>query len=416
MTTSPPGPRSRDAAARFAAVRPRLRTIATTGTNGKTTTTSMVAAIVAAAGEVSIRVTTVGAWVGDVEVAERSLQRQFLGAVEGGVARGARTLALEVTSTALQRGLAQRWPADVAVFTNLTRDHLDQHGSPEGYLAAKAQLFLTLPAGGVAVLNADDPASALLREVIPAGVRVLDYSIRDAAASLCARAIELGDAGTTATLAPGPLAGALGGELRLGCVGGVHVQNALGAALAAHAVGYDAGAITRGLAGFTGVAGRFQIVGRRPLVVVDYAHTPDGLRGTLNTARELCRGALVCVFGCGGQRDRGKRPQMGAIVDQLADQAVLTSDNPRREPPAAIAAEVLAGVPAPRARWRTELDRRTAIRTAVAAAGPDDVVVIAGKGHETTQEIAGATLPFDDVLEARAAIAARERPAGPDSI
>ena len=150
----------------------RLRTVATTGTNGKTTTTSMVAAIVAAAGEPSARVTTVGAWVAGELIPAPTPMAEFLGAVERAVDAGVRTLALEVTSKALASGIARQWPPHVAVFTNLTRDHLDVHGSPEAYLAAKAQLFMALPPGGVAVMNADDPSSALLGEVMPPGVRV----------------------------------------------------------------------------------------------------------------------------------------------------------------------------------------------------------------------------------------------------
>ena len=295
----------------------------------------------------------------------------------------------------------------MSVFTNLTRDHLDMHGTPEAYLAAKAQLFLALPPGGTAVLNADDDASALIREVMPAGVAVELFSARGAAgASLAARAIELAPGAVRITLADSPLARQLGGVLELAVSGGVHAQNALAAALATHAAGYAPAAIRDGLARFRGVAGRFELVGTRPLVVVDYAHTPDGLVGTLATARELCRaGRVICVFGCGGNRDRGKRPQMGAIVDDRADVAVLTSDNPRHEDPAAIAADVRAGVPVPRARWIVELDRARAIALAIAEARPDDLVVIAGKGHEQTQEIAGRELPFSDAEVARAAIA-----------
>jgi UDP-N-acetylmuramoyl-L-alanyl-D-glutamate--2,6-diaminopimelate ligase len=143
--------------------------------------------------------------------------------------------------------------------------------------------------------------------------------------------------------------------------------------------------------------------------VVDYAHTPDGLIGTLATARELCKGTLICVFGCGGDRDKGKRPQMAAIVDQRADVAVLTTDNPRFEDPAAIARDVMAGVPAPKARWIVELDRAAAIGAAIAEAREDDVVVIAGKGHERVQEVRGTELPFSDVDVAQAAIQSRAR-------
>ena len=396
---------------RFAAAHGRLRTVATTGTNGKTTTTSMVAAIVAAAGEPSARVTTVGAWVGDELIPAPTPMAEFLAAVERAVEAGVRTLALEVTSKALASGIARQWPPHVAVFTNLTRDHLDVHGSPEAYLAAKAQLFMALPPGGVAVLNGDDPSSALLAEVIPPGVRVERFSVRGMACELAASAIEVRPGATRVVLAPSALARELGGELVLAVTGGVHAQNALGAALAARAAGYKAPAIRAGLAGFRGVPGRFEAVGERPLVVVDYAHTPDGLIGTLTTARELCRagGLVICVFGCGGDRDRGKRPQMAAVVDRRADVAVLTTDNPRREAPAAIAAEVRTGAPAPRARWIEELDRARAIELAIELAGPEDLVVIAGKGHEQVQEVGGEELPFSDVEIARAAIAKRRR-------
>ncbi|MEO8552507.1 MAG: cyanophycin synthetase, partial [Kofleriaceae bacterium] len=183
--------------------------------------------------------------------------------------------------------------------------------------------------------------------------------------------------------------------------GAVHAQNALAAALAAHALGYAGDAIRRGLAAFVGVPGRFEVVARAPLVIVDYAHTPDGLAGTLATARAL--GArVICVFGCGGNRDRGKRPEMGAVADGAADTVVLTTDNPRHEDPEAIAAEILTGAPAPRARWIVELDRARAIELALALARPADIVVIAGKGHERVQEIAGAALPFSDADVVRA--------------
>ncbi len=392
--------------ARFAAAHQRLRTIATTGTNGKTTTTSMVASIVTAAGELPARLTTVGAWVGCDKVPAPTPTEEFLFTVESAVEHGVKTLALEVTSKALGEGLARRWPAHVAVFTNLTRDHLDMHGSPEAYLAAKAQLFMTLAPGTSAVLNGDDPSSALIREVIGPGVDIATFSVTREA-TLAARAVELAPGKTRVLLAPSPLADALGGALELAVSGGVHAQNALGAALACHAAGYSAAAIKRGLESFRGVAGRFEMVHRDPLIVVDYAHTPDGLVGTLTTARELCRGTLICVFGCGGDRDKGKRPQMGAIVDDRADLAVLTTDNPRFEDPAAIADAVRAGVPAPRARWHVELDRGAAIAWAVQQAKPGDVVVIAGKGHELVQEIRGVEHPFSDVEVARAALEAR---------
>jgi UDP-N-acetylmuramoyl-L-alanyl-D-glutamate--2,6-diaminopimelate ligase len=385
-----------------------LQTAAVTGTNGKTTTVSMIDAIVAATGETNARVCTLGSWVGDEPIVADTPTQEFLGAVERSVERGVRTIAIEVTSKALAGGLAKRWRPKVAVFTNITRDHLDMHGSPEAYLASKAQLFMALPPGGVAVLNADDPASELIREVILPGVVVRYFSTDGAPADLAAREVVPSSDGTLVSLAPSTLADALGGEIALGVVGAVHAKNALAAALAVDALGYDADSIRRGLEAFAGVAGRFEIVGRAPLVVVDYAHTPDGLDGTLHTARELVGkgGRLICVFGCGGDRDRGKRPTMGELADRLADVVVLTNDNPRTESPERIAAEIRTGAPSPAADWTEQLDRRAAIDHAVNIAGAADVVVIAGKGHEAVQIVGDTEIPFSDVEVAREAIAA----------
>jgi UDP-N-acetylmuramoyl-L-alanyl-D-glutamate--2,6-diaminopimelate ligase len=395
---------SAEVSTRLAAARARLRTVGVTGTNGKTTTTSMVAAIVAAAGEPSARVTTVGAWVDDESITGANLAHEFLVTVERAAVRGVRTIAVEMTSKALAAGLARTWPPDVGVFTNLTRDHLDIHGSPEAYLAAKAQLVIALAPGGAAVLNGDDPAATLLAELVPPEVSLLRFSQRDPSCALAAERVEVSSTGTRISLARGELADRLGGTIALRVVGGVHAQNALAAALAAHALGYPADAIGRGLATFAGVPGRFEVVATEPLVIVDYAHTPDGLAGTLATARALCpNGHVVCVFGCGGNRDRGKRPEMGAIADACADVVVLTTDNPRHEDPRAIAAQIMAGVATTRARWIGELDRARAIERAIALARPIDVVVIAGKGHEQVQEIGGAMTPFSDVHVAREA-------------
>jgi UDP-N-acetylmuramoyl-L-alanyl-D-glutamate--2,6-diaminopimelate ligase len=396
-----------EVSARLAAARTRLRTVGVTGTNGKTTTTSMVAAIVAASGESSARVTTVGAWVDDEKIAGANLAHELLVTVERAVARGVRTIAIEMTSKALAAGFARAWRPDVGVFTNLTRDHLDIHGSAEAYLAAKAQIVVSLAPGATAVLNGDDPASALLAELVPPGVTSLEFSQCAPNCDLVASRVDVSTTGTHVSLSRGDLADQLGGALALRVVGGVHAHNALAAALAAHALGYPADAIVRGLAAFEGVPGRFEVVAREPLVVVDYAHTPDGLAGTLATARTLCpHGRVICVFGCGGNRDRGKRPQMGAIADARADVVVLTTDNPRHEDPAAIAAEIAAGVAPARARWIRELDRARAIEHAITIARAADVVVIAGKGHEQVQEVAGEKLAFSDATVARAAAAA----------
>lgn len=404
--------------------RVEMRTLAVTGTNGKTTTTSMIAAIVAAASETPALLTTLGSWVGTTLIprpAEGTPRRappglHQLEVIERADAAGVRTVAVEMTSLALGRGLARRWRPHVAVFTNLTRDHLDVHPSPEAYLAAKAQLFVHLAPSGAAVLNADDPASALLREVLPASSRVFSYAVTQDHddADLVAHQIQCGFGSTSVELVDSPLARALGGRLTLRTTGRVHAANALAAALAGLAAGFPPEAVVAGLAAFRPVAGRFELVSPPddpdlPRVVVDYAHTPDGLAKTLATARELVpAGARVlCVFGCGGGRDRGKRPEMGAIADATADGVWLTSDNPRSEAPEDIATAVLSGVPTPHAAWVVEHDRARAIAAAVDAGGPGDVVVIAGKGHETTQLVGAVARPFSDRDVACAALASR---------
>jgi UDP-N-acetylmuramoyl-L-alanyl-D-glutamate--2,6-diaminopimelate ligase len=397
----------------------RFATACVTGTNGKTTTTSLIAAIVAASGEPSCRVTTLGAWVDDERIAVEPTGEAFQRTLARATERGVKTLAVETTSHALAEGFAREWPPTVGVFTNLSRDHLDYHGTPEHYLAAKAQLFLALPPTGAAVLNVADPASALLDEITPPEVRRLGYAARapdpacaaiPLALAVAPDAITVDEDGTHAPLAPSPFAEALGGRVDLSLVGAVHVENALAAALAAHALGYGWEAIRAGLATFRGVPGRFEIVARRPLVVVDYAHTPDALGRTLAVARSLARGGrLLCVFGCGGDRDPGKRGEMGGLAVSRADVVLLTNDNPRSEDPDIIADGVEEGARKSEGPGRLEriLDREAAIGRAVALAAEEDVVVIAGKGHEKTQTIGDREVAFDDVEVARAAVQRR---------
>jgi UDP-N-acetylmuramoyl-L-alanyl-D-glutamate--2,6-diaminopimelate ligase len=396
----------------------KLDTIGVTGTNGKTTTTTMVARIVAASGEPSARVTTLGSFLNDEQLSESTGVEAFTSAVERAIAAGVRTLALELTSKALAEGFARRWAARVAVFTNLSRDHLDQHQTPERYLAAKAQLFMALPDDGVAVVNASDPASALIAEVTPPAARRAAFAgLRGVAAgcehlplALALRAVSVARSGTRVELEPSPLASSLGGALELGVVGEVYAEDALAAAIAVHALGYAPAAIVRGLREFQGVPGRFERVWLDPLVVVDYAHTPDALARTLGQARELTTGRLTCVFGCGGERDVGKRPLMGRVAAELADRVFLTNDNPRNEDPDAILAAIAAGCAeageAPEAnvrRNRAEVvltpDRKEAIALALESAesGRGEAVVIAGKGHERTQWSGDRADAFSDV-------------------
>lgn len=350
----------------------------------------MIYEAVRAAGEIPARLTTLGAWVDDESITGATKTEEFLGCVERAVERGVKSLALEVTSKALAQGLARRWAPHVAVFTNLSRDHLDMHESPEAYLAAKAQLFIHVLPGGTVVLNHEDPSSALIAEVVPehATVRTFGRAGDAEATNIC-----VDRSGTRFEL---------DGELyQLKLFGEVHVANALGALLALEAAGYGRARVRRGIESFAGVRGRFEVVSHSPFVVVDYAHTPDGLRGTLKSARQIADDArLHLVFGCGGRRDRGKRPQMGEVANSMADRVVLTSDNPRDEDPAAIADDVLRGLERS-VPWEIELDRKRAIELALRDASDDDVVVIAGKGHETEQELDGRTIPFDDAAVVR---------------
>lgn len=399
--------------ARFAKAHAALQTIAVTGTNGKTSTTSMVAAIVAASGQESAHLTTLGAYLGQDELATSGPATEFLETVEAAIDAGVSTFALEVTSKALQTGWAQEWPSRVAVFTNLSRDHMDMHASPEAYFAAKAQLFMQVSPGAHCVLNAADPNAELLAETIPSHARVCYYNARagDPRHELSAHSVKSSREGLEIVLIESALADAIGGVLRLPVVGEVHACNALAAALAAHCAGYQAEAIALGLARFRGVRGRFEVVSVAPLTVVDYAHTPDGLRGTLTTARSLVEGVgkLLLVFGCGGERDQGKRPHMARVAHALADAVVVTNDNPRREAPEAIAEQIRMGARGPGATWSLCLDRPSAIREAILGAGDSDVVIIAGKGHEQTQEIAGQSIPMCDRALATAALQQRAR-------
>lgn len=397
--------------ARFKKAHHALRTIAVTGTNGKTTTTSMVAAIVAASGEAEARLTTLGSTIAGKTMDPEPPETEFLSTVEVAIAAGVKTFALEVTSKALRSGWAQQWPAHVAVFTNLSRDHIDMHATAEAYFAAKAQLFMHVADGGSCVLNAGDENAELLAETLAEHTPIFWYSTRpsDRSLSLAAQRVESTREGLHISLASSSLADALGQTLHLPIIGDVHADNALAAALAAHCAGYGADAIREGLQSFSGVRGRFEVVAREPLTVVDYAHTPDGLRGTLDTARGLVApgGCLRLVFGCGGERDQGKRAEMGRVAHDMADDVILTNDNPRREEPARIAQQIQAGAQGPGAHWQVCLDRAAAVRQAVSAASDADVVVIAGKGHESTQEVQGEKIPMCDVELATAALAER---------
>jgi UDP-N-acetylmuramoyl-L-alanyl-D-glutamate--2,6-diaminopimelate ligase len=396
--------------------------VGVTGTNGKTTVTYLLEAIWRAAGGKPGVLGTISYRYGD-EVDPAPLTTPAapelfarLGRMRD---RGATHVAMEVSSHALVQGRAEGIAWDAAVFTNLGRDHLDFHRDEDDYFEAKARLFAALDASPkprrVAVLNAADPRTTLLRKRIAAPVVTFGRG-----GDVDATGVEMGLDGTRAEVR-------LGGSwyrVRTRLVGTGHLENVLAAAATAHALGVAPALVVAALADFAGVPGRLETVPSRAgvTVLVDYAHTAEALAGVLGSLRPLVRGRLMCVFGCGGDRDRGKRPLMGEAVGRHADLAVLTSDNPRTEDPLAIIAdaevglartalprltgvEVLAGA----ARgYAVEADRAAAIAAAVAATRVGDCVVIAGKGHEDYQIVGTTKRPFDDRVAARLALAAVE--------
>jgi UDP-N-acetylmuramoyl-L-alanyl-D-glutamate--2,6-diaminopimelate ligase len=379
-----------------------LRVIGVTGTNGKTTTAYLVRALLEAAGHPTGLLGTVTSVIGGVEheVARTTpeaidLQAAFAAMRDAGDTH----CVMEVSSHALALGRADAIHWAAAIFTNLTQDHLDFHPTMEDYFAAKRLLFEARPE--VAVINMDDRYGARLVDELRDLPRVVTFAIDAAQADLRATAVRSDFAGSTFC------AGGL--ELRSPLPGRFNVLNVLGAVATARALGVDDDTIAAALPAAGRVPGRFEPVdeGQGFAVLVDYAHTPDSLENVLAAARPLTRGRLICVFGCGGDRDRGKRPQMGEISARLADHTIVTSDNPRSEDPGAIVAEILAGI---EDRTGTEaiVDRRAAIERAIALAQDGDVVVVAGKGHEQGQELEGGRkLPFDDVTVAREALRAR---------
>jgi UDP-N-acetylmuramoyl-L-alanyl-D-glutamate--2,6-diaminopimelate ligase len=390
----------------------RLTLIGVTGTNGKTTTTHLIEHLAAAAGcPAALFGTLLNRWPGHSVTAQHTtgfadlLQMQLAQAADA----GARLAAMEVSSHALDQQRVAGCGFAGAVFTNLTQDHLDYHPSMEAYFEAKALLFAEpLLAGGDrprAVVNADDPWGARLAERL--GPACWRSSLQDAGAELFIDDLAMDSQGVS-----GRLRTPLGeGRFRSPLVGRFNLMNLLQAVGALQQQGLPLADLLAGLSGFRGVPGRMERVlagggEGRPAVLVDYAHTPDGLENALQACRPFTHGRLVSVFGCGGDRDRSKRPQMGGIAARLADRVVVTSDNPRTEDPQRILEDVVAGIPA-----GTDLqvvgDRATAIAEAIAGAAADDLVLIAGKGHEDYQILGTTKIHFDDREEADRALRAR---------
>jgi UDP-N-acetylmuramoyl-L-alanyl-D-glutamate--2,6-diaminopimelate ligase len=406
-----------------------LEVVGVTGTNGKTTTAYLVRALLEAGGRPCGLLGTVTSVVGgEKRPVSRTtpeaidLQAALRAMLDGG--EGA--CAMEVSSHALELGRAAGVRFAAGIFTNLTQDHLDFHGMMEEYFQAKRRLFVPTPPG-VSVLNVDDPYGRRLATELPGAVT---FAVEGAGGAISAltrtpdrEVSALEDVASRATYRATGVCCDFQGcrftlhttegrrEVALPLPGRFNVANAVGALAAVHSLGVDLATLVAALERGVRVPGRFEPVdeGQEYAVLVDYAHTPDSLENVLRAAHEVAEGRVICVFGAGGDRDRGKRPLMGEVAARLADVVIVTSDNPRSEDPEAIIAEILHGATQTRAIGTLPVesiaDRRSAIDRAIAVAERGDVVVIAGKGHEQGQEFAnGRKVPFDDATVAREAL------------
>jgi UDP-N-acetylmuramoyl-L-alanyl-D-glutamate--2,6-diaminopimelate ligase len=362
----------------------KIDVVGVTGTNGKTTVTHLLGTVLDHAGRPTAVLGTLSGARTTPESPE--LQARLAQAVADGDA----AVAMEVSSHAMElRRIVGTW-FEVAVFTNLSQDHLDFHTTMDRYFAAKARLFEPGRAA-LGVVNRDDPWGRRLLDQL--AIPAVAWSVEDATD------VELRPDGTRFTWR--------GQRVAIGLAGRFNLANAVAAGEAAIALGLTPEEVAAGLAVAEPVAGRFEPVGEGDVsVLVDYAHTPDGIDQALASARELTGGRVIVVFGCGGDRDRDKRPLMGRAAERGADLVVLTSDNSRSEDPATIIEEVLAGVERPK-DLVVEIDRRRAIEKAVAEAAPGDLVVVAGKGHETTQDFGDRVIDFDDRVVAAEALRRR---------
>ncbi|MFZ0871209.1 MAG: UDP-N-acetylmuramoyl-L-alanyl-D-glutamate--2,6-diaminopimelate ligase [Rhodanobacter sp.] len=382
-----------------------LRVIGITGTNGKTSCVQLLAQALTFLGHRAATIGTLGAGLyGQLREGERTTPDAVT--VQGLLAdfrdAGASHVAMEVSSHALEQGRVAAVDFELAAFTNLTRDHLDYHGSMEAYGAAKAKLF-AWPGLQAAVINIDDAFGRELASQLPVGVKALRLSMSDDPdAEIAASNIITSSEGLAFQLRTPWGTHALSSHL----LGRFNVANLLTVVACLGALGESFERIVAAIETLQPVNGRMSRLGgqhRLPLVVVDYAHTPDALEQTLTALRAHCAGRLICVFGCGGERDAGKRPLMGEIAARMADIAIVTDDNPRGEDGDVIVAQIVAGMGAARS-MAVERDRAVAIGHALKLAQSGDVVLIAGKGHETYQEGAAGKRPFDDLAVAHAAL------------
>ncbi len=388
----------------FGAPSRAMTVIGVTGTNGKTSTVQLLAQALSDQGSVTGTIGTLGAGLhGRLQAGERTTPdaintQRLLAEMRD---ESATHVAMEVSSHALDQARVEAVRFDTAVFTNLTHDHLDYHGTMARYFAAKARLF-DWPELRVAVINRDDPYGRELMERLPPSVRLIDFSLDDARATVFARDIRTSAAGLSFTLqAP---EGAV--DVHSVLLGRFNVANLLAVAATLIGQGWPLVRVREALDRLQPVTGRMNRLGGvqgAPLVVVDYAHTPDALEQALANARAHTRGRLICVFGCGGDRDAAKRPIMGGIAERLADATIVTDDNPRSENGDTIVAQILSGYRDANTA-RVIRDRGQAIAAAIARARADDTVLIAGKGHETYQESGGQRRHFDDLAEAARAL------------
>jgi UDP-N-acetylmuramoyl-L-alanyl-D-glutamate--2,6-diaminopimelate ligase len=378
-----------------------MTVIGVTGTNGKTSTVQMLAGALDRLGQRAASIGTLGVGrAGKLRAAERTtpdvitVHGELAALREAGVSH----VAMEVSSHALDQQRVDAVEFDLAVFTNLTRDHLDYHDSMQAYGEAKARLF-AWPSLRTAVLNIDDAFGRALAERIADRVPVLTIGVQTADANVHASGVEASAAGLAFRLHT-PWGEA---DVTSSLLGRFNVANLLAVAACLGALDEPFDGIIEALEHVAPVPGRMSHLGGhddQPLLVVDYAHTPDALEQALSSLREHCVGRLICVFGCGGERDAGKRPTMAAIAERLADRVIVTDDNPRGEDGNAIVAAIMAGFARPD-QVHVERDRARAIARALGEADARDVVLVAGKGHETYQDIAGERRPFDDLAVAR---------------
>jgi UDP-N-acetylmuramoyl-L-alanyl-D-glutamate--2,6-diaminopimelate ligase len=363
-----------------------LHAVGVTGTNGKSTTVALVRHLL---DQPAASLGTIGVFVGDTPLGETGLTTpgpiELQRVLRLLVDRGVRSLAMEASSHSLDQHRIDGMQFEAAVFTNLTRDHLDYHGTMEAYFAAKARLISYLTPTGTAVVNADDP----VWQNLPPAPRRLTFSATGRPADLRAVHVRYAQRGSEWSLVTD------GHQCRvhLPLIGAFNVENALGAAGASYALGIGLETIVQRLETVPQVPGRLEVLHDHPTVLRDYAHTPDAIERALEAVRPFTRGRLIIVFGAGGDRDRGKRPVMGAVSERLADVVIITSDNPRTEDPERILDEIETGMTRPHERIE---DRERAIARAIALAGDDDVVLLAGKGHETYQVRGTTNYPFDE--------------------